>query len=79
MSPRSNGSDPITQFTLPYHPAYGLAGSTRVEVLRLVVDWKATPVEAARVHKISVSTVYKWLADARRSASGSTPISQKDL
>jgi hypothetical protein len=72
-------SDPITSFTLPYHPEYGLDDSTRVEVLRLVVDWKATPVEAARVHKIGVSTVYKWLAAARRSASGSTPISQKDL
>lgn len=72
-------SDPITKFTLPYHPAYGLDDSTRVEVLRLVVDWKVPVKEAARLHRLDTSTIYKWLAAARRSAQTSTPISQKGL
>lgn len=59
-------SDPITQFILPYHPAYGLDDNTRVEVLRLVVDWKVKPAEAARIHNLGVSTVYRWLADAKK-------------
>ncbi len=59
-----SSSDPITQFVLPYHPAYGLDDKTRVEVLRLVVDWEVKPVDAARIYNLGVSTVYKWLAAA---------------
>ena len=59
-----SNSSPITQFVLPYHPAYGLDDNTRVEVLRLVVDWEVKPVDAARIYNLGVSTVYKWLAAA---------------
>jgi transposase-like protein len=59
-----SNSNPITQFVLPYHPAYGLDDKTRVEVLRLVVDWQVKPAEAARIHNLGQSTVYKWLAAA---------------
>lgn len=59
-------SDPITQFVLPYNPAYGLANSTRAEVLRLVVDWQVKPAKAAAMYGLHPSTVCRWLADARR-------------
>ena len=59
-----SSSDHITKFVLPYHPAYGLDDDTRVEVLRLVVDWEVKPVDAARIYNLGVSTVYKWLAAA---------------
>ena len=47
-----------------YHPAYGLADSTRAKVLCLVkVD--GLPVkEAAALSNLSPSTVYKWLLDS---------------
>lgn len=64
---------PITQFELNYHPDYGLPTETRVEVLRLVVDWEVPVKEAARLYRLNISTIYKWLADAGR------PASKKDL
>ena len=47
-----------------YHPAYGLADSTRAKVLCLVkVD--GLPVkDAAAQNKLHPSTVYKWLLDS---------------
>ena len=47
-----------------YHPAYGLADSTRAKVLCLVkVD--GLPVrKAAALNNLSPSTVYKWLLDS---------------
>ena len=58
-----------------YHPCYGLADSTRAEVLRLVVVDGLPVREAAALRNLHYTTVYKWLADARRS----TQTSQKDL
>jgi hypothetical protein len=72
-------SDPITSFTLPFHPDYGLDNSTRVEVLRLVVDWKVSPMEAARLYKLHPSTVYKWLAAAGHPAPRFSHNTKKDL
>jgi len=57
---------PSSEFKLPYHPAYGLDNSTRVEVLRSVIHWKLTVKHAARIHKLSQSTVYRWVADAKK-------------
>jgi len=47
-----------------YHPAYGLADTTRARVLCLVkVD--GLPVkEVAALNNLSPSTVYKWLLDS---------------
>lgn len=49
-----------------YHPEYGLADSTRAEVLRLVkVD--GLPVrEAAARYNLGQSTVYKWLSHTKK-------------
>ena len=69
-------SDPITQFILPYHPQYGLHDTTRVEVLRLIVDWKVTPKQAAEMYHLHVSTIYKWLRDAKQSTQ---PTQEKGL
>jgi len=49
-----------------YHPAYGLADTTRAEVLGLILI-DGLPVKEAVAHpsitiKVGVSTVYKWLA-----------------
>ena len=54
------------EFNLPYDPAYGLDNSTRVEVLRSVIHWKLTVKQAARIYKLSQSTVYRWVADAKK-------------
>jgi transposase-like protein len=54
------------EFNLPYNPAYGLDNSTRVEVLRLVVDWRLTVKQAARIYKLNQSTVYRWVADVKK-------------
>ena len=54
------------EFKLPYHPAYGLDNSTRVEVLRSVIHWKLTVKQAARIHKLNPSTVYRWVADVKK-------------
>lgn len=60
---------PITQFELNYHPDYGLADSTRAEVLRLVKVDGLSVREAAARSKLHPTTVYKWLSH----------ISNKDL
>ena len=52
------------EFGLPYNPAYGLDNSTRVEVLRSVMYWRVSVKDAARIYKLSPSTVYRWYADA---------------
>jgi hypothetical protein len=57
---------PSSEFNLPYHPAYGLDNRTRVEVLRSVIHWKLTVKQAARIHKLSQSTVYRWVADVKK-------------
>ena len=57
---------PSSEFNLPYHPAYGLDNRTRVEVLRSVIHWKLTVKQAARIHKLNPSTVYRWVADATK-------------
>lgn len=57
---------PSSEFNLPYHPAYGLDNRTRVEVLRSVIHWKLQVKDAARIHKLSPSTVYRWVADATK-------------
>ena len=57
---------PSSEFNLPYNPAYGLDNSTRVEVLRLVVHWKLQVKDAARIYKLNQSTVYRWVADAKK-------------
>ncbi len=59
-------SDNITKFTLPYHPQYGIPDTTRVEVLRAVVDWRITVKDAARIYKLHTTTVYKWLRAAKK-------------
>lgn len=69
-------SDPITQFVLPYHPQYGLHDTTRVEVLRLIVVQGTTPKQAAEVYHLHVSTIYKWLRDAKQSTQ---PTQEKGL
>lgn len=51
-----------------YHPAYGLADSTRAEVLRLIIV-DGLPVKEAVAKspvKIGLSTVYKWLASVHK-------------
>lgn len=58
--------DPITQFVLPYHPAYGLDDKTRAEVLRLVTVDRLPVKETAARFNLGQSTVYKWLADAKK-------------
>ena len=55
-----------TEFGLPYDPAYGLDNRTRVEVLRAVIYWKLTVKDAARIYKLSPSTIYRWVADAKK-------------
>lgn len=55
-----------TEFGLPYNPAYGLDNRTRVEVLRAVIYWKLTVKDAARIYKLSPSTIYRWVADAKK-------------
>ena len=46
-----------------YHPAYGLADSTRARVVCLVrVDGMPVKQVAAQ-NKLNPSTVYRWLAD----------------
>lgn len=52
-----------------YHPDYGLADSTRAEVLRLVKVDGLSVREAAARSKLHPTTVYKWLSH----------ISNKDL
>lgn len=54
------------EFKLPYNPAYGLDNSTRVEVLRSVIHWKLQVKDAARIYKLNPSTVYRWVADAKK-------------
>jgi transposase len=61
-----SNSNPITQFVLPYHPAYGLDDKTRVEVLRLVTVDRLPVKEAAARSNLGPSTVYKWLADSKK-------------
>ena len=72
-------SDPITQFILPYHPQYGLHDTTRVEVLRLIVDWRVTPKQAAEMYNLHVSTIYKWLRDAEQSTQSTQSTQEKGL
>lgn len=88
MSLRSVNSaplrSPITQFELNYHPDYGLPTEMRVEVLRLVVVDKLPVKVAARLYRLHISTIYKWLADAGHPASKKVTevtahISNKDL
>lgn len=55
-----------TEFGLPYNPAYGLDNRTRVEVLRSVIHWKLTVKDAARIYNLSPSTIYRWVADAKK-------------
>ena len=57
---------PSSEFNLPYNPAYGLDNRTRVEVLRLVIHWKLTVKQAARIYKLNPSTVYRWVADVKK-------------
>lgn len=48
--------------TVPnYHPAYGLADTTRAEILRHAAETSVQ--EAAKKHNVAVGTVYRWRAD----------------
>lgn len=51
-------------FTPPFHPDYGLDNSTRVDVVRLVVDWGVPVKDAAASFGLSTTTVRKWLRRA---------------
>ncbi len=47
-----------------YHPAYGLADTTRARVLCLVKVGGLPVKEVAALNNLSPSTVYKWLLDS---------------
>lgn len=51
-------------FTPPFHPDYGLDNSTRVEVVRLVVDWGVPVKDAAASFNLSTTTVRNWIKRA---------------
>ena len=53
--------------TFPYHPAYGLTDDMRAAVLR---DAEIHGVaNAATLHNVAASTVYKWRADLKQEGS----------
>jgi transposase-like protein len=63
--------DPIEQFPAlrsAYHPDYGLPDETRLEAVRLVVHWRVSVSETARLCNVSASTVYNWLKAAGQPA-----------
>jgi len=45
---------------LPFHPAYGLADTTRAEILRHAAE--TTVRAAAEKHNVAQSTIYRWRA-----------------
>ena len=48
----------------PFHPDYGLPQPYRLRVLRTAEQ--TSPAEAAEVHNVSLSTIYRWRAVMRR-------------
>lgn len=59
QTPRSPFSPPLTP-PLPLHPAYGLADTTRSEILRHAAE--TTVRAAAEKHNVAESTIYRWRA-----------------
>ena len=53
--------------TSPYHPEYGLPDDHRREVLRTAALLSVRL--AASIHRVSVSTVYRWQRDFAAAAS----------
>ena len=47
----------------PFHPDYGLPQPYRLRVLRTAEQ--TSPAEAAEIHNVGVSTIYKWRAVMR--------------
>lgn len=45
---------------LPFHPAYGLADTTRAEILRHAAE--TTVRAAAEKYNVAESTIYRWRA-----------------
>ena len=66
MSGLCNNFTPATAvvFTPPFHPDYGLSHETRVEVVRLVLNKKASIEVAAMSYNLSPTTVRNWIKRA---------------
>lgn len=62
-----------------YHTDFGLADSTRAEVLRLVKVDGLSVKEAAARSKLHQSTVYRWLSHINKVTEVTAHISNKDL
>ena len=48
----------------PFHPDYGLPQDHRLQVLRTAEQ--TSPAQAAEIHNIGLSTIYKWRKVMRR-------------
>ena len=48
----------------PFHPDYGLPQDYRLRVLRTAEQ--TSPAQAAEIHNIGLSTIYRWRAVMRR-------------
>jgi len=48
----------------PFHPDYGLPQQYRELILRTAEQ--TSPAQAAEIHNVGVSTIYKWRAIMRR-------------
>ena len=49
-----------------YHPAYGLADSTRAKVLCLIIVDKLPVKQAAALNNVGLSTAYRWVSHSKK-------------
>lgn len=59
---------PFDALRSAYHPDYGLDDGTRLEAVRLVVHWRVSVKETARLCRVHPATVYNWLKAAGQPA-----------